>query len=413
MTSTFVDVSRFTSASGALPLVFENENLGNVQFRCFSFASVSTSDASGTDISSTDCFTSTLGSLTSALASGNSVGVDIPNFSILNLLPLAFTSSVSTLGDVTSADPSTLMSLSTSGTSTLTFGVVAPNLGNENVGILSFDGDPSTSPVLVSVSGFISTLVDFPFILTSGSCTSALTSGSVTYIQRFISNYIIHDGVIIENVGAIYIENETSFGNGTKVSTIIEGGHRSVKIFNRLDSHTAYIYALYRHNKKLQSNLEELIENYTKEKTKKYGKIKSNAHIVNARLVINTHVDPYTKIENADEIRNTTIISTKECPTYIGTSVIIKDSIILKGAKVIDNSIVVQAFVGEGTKLARQFSCEGSLLFANCEGEHGEVFSVYAGPYTVTHHKSTLLIASHFSFFNAGSGTNQSNHMNK
>lgn len=41
------------------------------------------------------------------------------------------------------------------------------------------------------------------------------------------------------------------------------------------------------------------------------------------------------------------------------------------------------------------------------------MFSIFAGPYTVTHHKATLLIASHFSFFNAGSGTNQSNHMYK
>jgi len=38
---------------------------------------------------------------------------------------------------------------------------------------------------------------------------------------------------------------------------------------------------------------------------------------------------------------------------------------------------------------------------------------LFAGPYTVTHHKSTLLIAGLFSFYNAGSGTNQSNHMYK
>ncbi len=41
------------------------------------------------------------------------------------------------------------------------------------------------------------------------------------------------------------------------------------------------------------------------------------------------------------------------------------------------------------------------------------MFSIFAGPYTVTHHKATLLIASYFSFFNAGSATNQSNHMYK
>jgi hypothetical protein len=53
------------------------------------------------------------------------------------------------------------------------------------------------------------------------------------------------------------------------------------------------------------------------------------------------------------------------------------------------------------------------LFFANCGGFHGEACSIFAGPYTVTHHKSTLLIAGIFSFMNAGSGSNQSNHMYK
>jgi hypothetical protein len=53
------------------------------------------------------------------------------------------------------------------------------------------------------------------------------------------------------------------------------------------------------------------------------------------------------------------------------------------------------------------------LFFANCQGLHGEACSIFAGPFTVTHHKSTLLIAGMFSFLNAGSGSNQSNHMYK
>jgi hypothetical protein len=53
------------------------------------------------------------------------------------------------------------------------------------------------------------------------------------------------------------------------------------------------------------------------------------------------------------------------------------------------------------------------VFFANCGGFHGEACAIFAGPYTVTHHKSTLLIAGLFSFLNAGSGTNQSNHMYK
>ena len=235
----------------------------------------------------------------------------------------------------------------------------------------------------------------------------------INNIGRFIANYKIENGVIIENAGSIYMEGKSSFGNGVETSPIMEGDGRSVKIFNRLNSHIAYLVAIYRHKKLMREKINTMIDDYTNQKTRKFGKIKKYAKIINARLIKNSLIDPYTTIENTDEINNTTIISTKECPSYIGTSVILKDSIVLKGADITDSTVIKKAFIGEGVRLARQFSCEDSLLFANCEGEHGEMFSIFAGPYTVTHHKATLLIASHFSFFNAGSGTNQSNHMYK
>ncbi|WP_300365985.1 DUF4954 family protein [Brachyspira sp.] len=235
----------------------------------------------------------------------------------------------------------------------------------------------------------------------------------INNVGRFIANYKIDNGVIIENAGSIYMEGKSSFGNGVETSPIMEGDGRSVKIFNRLNSHIAYLIAMYRHEKLMREKINSIIDQYTKQKTRRFGKIKKHAKIINARLIKNSLIDPYTTIENTDEINNTTIISTKECPSYIGTSVILKDSIVLKGANIVDGTLTKKAFIGEGVKLGRQFSCEDSLLFANCEGEHGEMFSIFAAPYTVTHHKATLLIASHFSFFNAGSATNQSNHMYK
>ena len=66
-----------------------------------------------------------------------------------------------------------------------------------------------------------------------------------------------------------------------------------------------------------------------------------------------------------------------------------------------------------GCRLSHGFSAEHSLFFTNCEMSEGEAVSVFAGPFTVSHHKSTLLIAGHFSFMNAGSGSNQSNHLYK
>ena len=69
--------------------------------------------------------------------------------------------------------------------------------------------------------------------------------------------------------------------------------------------------------------------------------------------------------------------------------------------------------VGQACRLGHNYSASDSLFFSNCQGENGEACAIFAGPFTVTHHKSTLLIAGMFSFMNAGSGSNQSNHLYK
>ncbi|MGN1263303.1 MAG: DUF4954 family protein, partial [Prevotella sp.] len=45
--------------------------------------------------------------------------------------------------------------------------------------------------------------------------------------------------------------------------------------------------------------------------------------------------------------------------------------------------------------------------------DNGEACAAFCGPFSVSHHKSTLLIGGMFSFYNAGSGTNFSNHAYK
>ena len=87
--------------------------------------------------------------------------------------------------------------------------------------------------------------------------------------------------------------------------------------------------------------------------------------------------------------------------------------IIAEGFEVTGGALISKTYVGQGCRVGRQFSAESCALFANCEAFHGEACNVLAGPYTVTHHKSTLLIAAMLSFYNAGSGTNSSNHMYK
>lgn len=70
-------------------------------------------------------------------------------------------------------------------------------------------------------------------------------------------------------------------------------------------------------------------------------------------------------------------------------------------------------FVGEACKLSNGFTAAGSVFFANSYMANGEACAAFCGPFTASHHKSSLLIGGQFSFYNAGSATNFSNHAYK
>ncbi len=242
------------------------------------------------------------------------------------------------------------------------------------------------------------------------------TIGDNVYINRirnYIANYKIGDNVIIENTNQLVVSEKTSFGYGLRVNVLDETGGRNVLMHDKLSAHEAYIMAYYKHCRLMLSNLEELITNYCKEISSDIGIIGNNTQIINCGDIRNVRIGEYAKIQSASILENGTVHSNYNAKTLIGHSVSLRGFIIATGATIKEGALVKNSFVGQGCELGAQYSAENSLFFANCQGFHGEACSVFAGPYTVTHHKSTLLIAGMYSFLNAGSGSNQSNHMYK
>ena len=135
--------------------------------------------------------------------------------------------------------------------------------------------------------------------------------------------------------------------------------------------------------------------------------------IADAGYIKNVRVGDCCKIEGAARLKNGSINSNSRAPVHIGVGVIGDDFIISSGSSVEDGVTFSRCFIGQACKLGHNYSASDSLFFSNCHGENGEACAIFAGPFTVTHHKSTLLIAGMFSFMNAGSGSNQSNHLYK
>ena len=232
-------------------------------------------------------------------------------------------------------------------------------------------------------------------------------------VKNYIANYEIGEGTFIENVDIILTDGQTSFGNGVEVAVLNETGGREVMIYDRLTAQTAYIMALYRHRPEMITRLRDSVCRYVEGVTSSVGQIGRNVTIVDAGYIKNVKIGDSCKIEGASRLKNGSINSNGAAPVHIGVNVIGDDFIISSGSSVEDGVTFSRCFIGQACRLGHNYSATDSLFFSNCQGENGEACAIFAGPFTVTHHKSTLLIAGMFSFMNAGSGSNQSNHMYK
>ncbi|MGL4520243.1 MAG: DUF4954 family protein [Phocaeicola sp.] len=290
---------------------------------------------------------------------------------------------------------------------------VAPNFNTDNIYYVRFSGKIRLG------------IFEKEFVLAGGIKKRAgiyhatlhnVTVGDNCYIENvknYIANYTLGESCFIENLDILLVDGVSRFGNGVEVAVLNETGGREVTIYDHLSAQQAYIMALYRHRPVLISRLKNLIECYAKEQESAVGTIGSHVTIVDAGYIKNVKIGDYAKIEGAGRLKNGTLNSNAEAPVHIGYGVVADDFIISSGSSVKDGTMITRCFVGQACQLGHNYSASDSLFFSNCQGENGEACAIFAGPFTVTHHKSTLLIAGMFSFMNAGSGSNQSNHMYK
>lgn len=229
----------------------------------------------------------------------------------------------------------------------------------------------------------------------------------------YISNYDIEDNCILIDTGTISTEDLTSFGQGTEIAVLNETGGREIIIHDKLSSHEAYLQAMYRHDSALIERLRSMASEYVKGKIRNRGTIENHSTIIRCDKLKNVYIQAYSHLEGCKHLENGTICSSQTSPAFIGDNVIGKDFIIQDGCKISEGCQITRCYIGQSSIVGHGYSASDCYIGCNCQLENGEACAIFAGPYTVSHHKSTLLIGGFFSFMNAGSGTNQSNHMYK
>lgn len=228
-------------------------------------------------------------------------------------------------------------------------------------------------------------------------------------VRSRVKNYRLGERTLVEGVTALECRSRSTFGNGARVATMNECGGRTVPLFDRMSAQVAYLMAVYRHRPALIAALEEMIGRYAESRASELGETGRDCRIVGARFIREVRIGDCVTVDGASALENGTVCD----GARIGVDVKAYDFIAAEGAQIDNGATVERCFVGESCRLDKGFTAAESLFFANSHCENGEAASIFAGPYTVSHHKSSLLIAGMFSFFNAGSGSNQSNHLFK
>ena len=224
-----------------------------------------------------------------------------------------------------------------------------------------------------------------------------------------IENYHIGSNCHIDSVLRLECRHATSFGEGVVVAAVNENGGRSVTIYRDLTAQIAYIMTMMRNRGEAVNYLRGLAEQEAARHRTTVGIIEDNVSIVGVRFIRELRIEEGAIIEGCSLLENGTVGRGSK----IGIDVRARDFIADSNSRIDGAASIERCYIGENSVIANGFTAVDTLFFANCHCENGEAASVFAGPFTVSHHKSSLLIAGIFSFFNAGSGTNQSNHLFK
>ncbi len=232
-------------------------------------------------------------------------------------------------------------------------------------------------------------------------------------ISNYINNYKIGDDCYISNVCTLETTEGATYGKGNLISVLNEVGEGNLMLFDNLNSQFAAFMVKHSGDKEMKNQLRHIITREVKEGLPDCGIIGDRVKIINTKEITNAILEDDCEVNGASRLSDCTLVTTNEANVYVGTGVIIENSIVSEGSRIVNSVKMQDCFVGEACQISNGFTASQSVFFANSYMSNGEACAAFCGPFTASHHKSSLLIGAQFSFYNAGSATNFSNHAYK
>ncbi|MDR0496963.1 MAG: DUF4954 family protein [Treponema sp.] len=264
---------------------------------------------------------------------------------------------------------------------------------------------------LVRVGALRNTMLQFhDYCVPTGIKNSTIIScdiGDDTAIQdcAYLSHYIIGDNCILSHIDEMQTTNFAKFGNGAVkdgegeeyhiwIDVMNEAGGRSILPFQDMLPADAFLWASYRDDKMLVEKLKNITQKDYGGPRGTYGMVGSHSVIRGCGIIKDVFVGEWAYIKGANQLKNISVLSTKEEPSKIGEGVEMVNGIVGPGSSAFYGVKAIRFVMGRCTNLKYGARLIHSVLGDNSTVSCCEILNNLVFPVHEQHHNNSFLIAS-------------------
>ena len=235
--------------------------------------------------------------------------------------------------------------------------------------------------------------VSFPTGIYDSLVHNCFIENALVHKVAMLSNILVRSSAVVQNVGSIISSGKISYMIGNSMHVGNEMGGRKVAVFPEITMELVEAQLFHKPDPEVAAAFEEQLKTYREETAFPFGVVGKGAVVCNTNIIRNSWIGAHARIEGAEKIRNSVVLSSLEEPSHVYDSVILENSNVQKSVTIHTGAEVQGSVLMSRTTVACKAIVKSSIIAPCCHIEEGEVNSSYVGPMTQMHHHSLLIAA--------------------
>lgn len=235
--------------------------------------------------------------------------------------------------------------------------------------------------------------VSFPTGIYDSLVHNCFIENALVHKVAMLSNILVRSSAVIQNVGSIISSGKISYMIGNSMHVGNEMGGRKVAVFPEITMELVEAQLFHKPDPEVAAAFDEQLKAYREETAFPFGVVGKGAVVCNTNIIRNSWIGAHARIEGAEKIRNSVMLSSLEEPSHVYDSVILENSNVQKSVTIHTGAEVQGSVLMSRTTVACKAIVKSSIIAPCCHIEEGEVNSSYVGPMTQMHHHSLLIAA--------------------